>query len=583
MRALKGARALAALMLLFLVAVEAASAATAALRLGLLAVKEAGNGFQGVVIHADLALGPGNGSVVLLPEGMVDESTVASTRLGFMLSTALAGKDYRTMGLRLSFETNTPVGGPSASGFIAASVLLLSLGLAPDTARDTMTGMVSPSGLVLSVAGVSAKVEAAEKAGYRTVLVPAIEDSKALSKIAAGVSIKPVCSILDAAEELAGTNLTLATSPLVKPPVPRVFERDTLRFINYSEKLVPFLDNVTRSRVKRLISEAKSLLHQSPYSAASLAFTALLRAANYTANTKGFQGLEEALGITLRDALREAEEAVSKANYTLGNGLCDSWRFAAAAAAAYRLYLAKHVSNEDTGFARALALLRALSARTWAEAASELHGPLVPCSFIAEASNMTLDYARASLSYLTSVINRKTIRIFVSLIDNRTMSDWLRDAERAQRAGNYPLATGLSVYVISEIEFRLDTGNTPLNCLPRYWARLAAAAGPAFLVPSSYYHDYAARFEKEKPGGNGIAASDIVTAFSLETAALAWLLPGVFLHAAAQAGSHAAAATQQPIGLGAMPYTIIAAEALLLAAVGASAARIAALRRHEVK
>ncbi len=576
-------RALVSLVLLALLLAEPVSAASAALRLGLLAVKEEGNGFQGVVIHADLVLGPGNGTVRLLPEGMVDESTAASTMLGFMLSTALAGKDYRTMGLRLSFETNTPVGGPSASGFIAASILLLSLGLAPNTSGDTMTGMLSPTGLVLSVAGVSAKVEAAEKAGYRKVLVPAIEDSKALSKIAPGLRVRPVCSIIDAAEELAGTNLTLTTSPPVRPPVPHVFIRDTMRFINYSEKLIPLLDNTTRSRVEHLISEAKRIVNQSPYSAASLAFTALLRAANYTANTRGFQGLEKALGVTLKEALKEAEEAIDGANYTVGNGLCDSWRFAATAAAAYRLYLARHVSSEDTGFAKALALLRALSARTWAEAANELHGPLVPCSFIADASAMTLSYARASLSYLTSVVNKRTIRIFVSLIDNRTMSDWLRDAEQAQQTGNYPLATGLAVYIISEIEFRLDTGNTPLNCLSHYWARLAAAAGPSFLVPSSYYHEYAARFEKTGPGKDRAATSDIVTAFSLETAALAWLLPGVFLHAVAQAGSRTAiAASSGATGLGGLPYAVIVAEGILLAAVGASAARLATLRRHEV-
>jgi uncharacterized protein len=567
-------RAVAVLLLAAVLFSTVSAAASASLRLGLLAVKETDNGFEGVVISAELSLGPGNGSVVVGPPGMVDESTVYSTRVGFMLAAALAGKSYDTMSLRLRFETSTPVGGPSASGFIASSLLLLALGLAPDTDNATMTGMVSPSGLVLAVAGVSAKARAAAAKGYRLIVVPGIEDSEALQRAAKGARVVAACSILDAAEALSGEKLPLPSTEPPAPPVPRVFSRDAKRFINYTEKLLPLLPNKTRARVDGLLERARQVLETDPYSAASFAFTALLNAANATIASKGFEFLEEKLNITMDKALAEAEKAIQSTTFGSGE-ICDTWRFAALSAASYRLYLAKHVSKQATPRSEALALLRAISAKTWAEAARELHGPRVPCSYLEEATNRTLEYAGVSLRYLISLLQKPEVKIMTSLADNRTMSDWLRDARDAARRGDYPLAMGLAVYVLSEIEYRMDVVNTMPGCIAGYWSRLAAIAGPAFMVPSSYYHGYAAR------QGNATKGPEAAARISLEAAALAWLIPGIFLHTVAQAGQHAAAAaTAQPPTLLQeewLPYAVLVLEASLLAVAGGAAA--AAARR----
>jgi uncharacterized protein len=362
-----------------------------------------------------------------------------------------------------------------------------------------------------------------------------------------------------------------------------VFGEDAEKFINYSKSLLPLLDNRTREKVEHLIDEAaKALRAGEKYSAASLAFTSLLRAANYTATVRGFNYLEEALGITLSEALTRAEKELAAVTYEAGDGMCYSWRFAALSAASYRLYLAEHVSDEAGAYWRVLALLRALSAETWAKAAGQLTGPIVPCSFLEDTVNLTYLYARTAFNYLMSLINKPYVRILTHMIDNRTMADWLRDAENAIKHGDYPLAMGLTVYVLSEIEFRMDKGgavtsNTMLSCLVRHFETLYSIAGNAFAVPAVYYHNYAGRFIKE---ANQSEASEI-TAFSMESYALTWLLPGLFLHVVSQDPSTVGEAYAPLATPWFEPYIVVAAEALLLAATGAAAARTVS-RRHEI-
>jgi len=562
-----GLRAAAILLLVLMVPQPAAAAVS--LKLGLLAVKEEKNGLQGVVIDTVVELAPGSGRVVVQPAGMVDESTLYSTRLGFMLSTALAGKSYRHYDLHVRFETNTPVGGPSASGFLASTILLLSMGYSPDTNTTTMTGMVSPAGLVLSVAGVPEKARAAVERGYRVIVLPRNE----AAALPQGLPARTVaaCSIMDAAEALANVSMPQAAS-LPRVPVPDVFRRDAQRFINYTERLLPLLDNKTRHAVAGLVREARQALRDNAYTAASLAFTALLRAANYTASKYGFGRVEKELGVTLGGALREARQALREAGYRAGQGLCYTWRFAALSAAAYRLYLAEHVSSEAGPFWKTLALLRALSARTWARAAEEIRGPLAPCSYLAATVNTTLSYAETSLRYFTSILNMPLIRVLTHLADNRTMSEWLRDARAAYSSGNYPLALGLTVYVLSEIEYRMDAPNTAVSCLAGYFPRLYAVAGDAFAVPALYYHSYAEHFIANTTGGRG----DVISGFRLESAALAWMLPAVFLHSiAAGPGGEAAEAYRlaAPLYSPMLPYALLAGEAFLLAVAGVAAAR----------
>jgi len=571
-------RILAVLVLLLLAAAEAAYASPVKVELGLLAVKPRGADYEGIVVDAVVELAPGSGRLRIEPAELVDESTRYSTLLGFMLAAALAGKSHSLYDLSVYFDTDTRVGGPSASGFLAATVLLLSMGYAPDYREATMTGMVSPSGLVLSVAGVEAKILAAAEHGYRAVLVPALEAVHLANSSVNGVRVVPVCSIVDAAGYLSNTSLLPAYAAPMNVPVPRVFARDAERFINYTLVLAPLLDDTTRGRVVKLTDEARQMLHRDAYSAASLAFTALLQAANRTIARHGFAVLEEKLNLTLKEALRQAAHTISSSSYEAGGGLCYAWRFAALSAASYRLYLAERVSDQATPYLRALALLRALSARTWAEASRELRGPLVPCEYLEGATRATLDYAETAASYFVSILDTPLVRVFTHLVDNRTIREWLADARRAYQDGDYTLAMGLTVYVLSEIEFRMDAPNINTSCITRYVERLAGTAGTAFAVPALYYHRYAGVFRVNTTG----SPAEALNIIRLEAAALAWLLPGVFLHAATIAdggGGAAAENTALPTGL---PYAMMAVEAILLAAIGLAAGR-AAWRRDEVK
>ena len=87
--------------------------------------------------------------------------------------TLLSGMGYRTQDydLHINFPGGTPVDGPSA-GVAMAVVAASALTGRPVDGHVAVTGEVSVRGLVKPVGGVPGKVEAAERAGLTTVLIP---------------------------------------------------------------------------------------------------------------------------------------------------------------------------------------------------------------------------------------------------------------------------------------------------------------------------------------------------------------------------------------------------------------------------
>ena len=88
--------------------------------------------------------------------------------------TLLHAMGYRTQDydLHINFPGGTPVDGPSA-GVAMAVVMASALTGRPVDGHVAVTGEVSVRGLVKPVGGVPGKVEAAERAGLTTVLIPA--------------------------------------------------------------------------------------------------------------------------------------------------------------------------------------------------------------------------------------------------------------------------------------------------------------------------------------------------------------------------------------------------------------------------
>lgn len=79
--------------------------------------------------------------------------------------------DPRDFDIHVNFPGGTPIDGPSAGITIATAIASVLLDIPADN-KVAMTGEISIRGIVKPVGGVSAKVEAARRAGVRKVLIP---------------------------------------------------------------------------------------------------------------------------------------------------------------------------------------------------------------------------------------------------------------------------------------------------------------------------------------------------------------------------------------------------------------------------
>ena len=96
--------------------------------------------------------------------------------------------------IHINVPGGTPMDGPSAGISIACALYSAVTGRKPD-AYTAMTGELSISGEVMPVGGVKAKLEAACKAGARTVIIPK-ENAREAAGLS-GMTIIPVSSILE--------------------------------------------------------------------------------------------------------------------------------------------------------------------------------------------------------------------------------------------------------------------------------------------------------------------------------------------------------------------------------------------------
>ncbi len=566
-------RWLAALVLLLAIFSNVAVGAVYSARLGLLAV-EPGD-MEGLVIYARVELGPGSGGLVVEPGGLVDELLYVSTLIGFRVAALLSGVPPDWFNASVVIETSQQVGGPSASGFISATFYDFLHGFTPRGDEVTMTGMVSLTGLVLNVAGVEQKLHAAASRGFQVILVPAAE-----AKPVEGVEVLPVCDVADAASLVAGVEAPAVPGAPVpvgaELPAAGRFREAALRFMGYAARLLPLLPGREAESLNSTLEAARMLLEESPYAAASLAFSTLYDAARLVSTLHNFTAVEQALGITLEDAMSEARAAVDDARAAvLGDGgSCDLWRLAALAAAAYRLHMAEVAAGSD----EPLALLRALSATLWARTVEGLRGPLVSCASAEAAARFMVDYAETGLQYLRLLAQSRLI----PAVANTTLGDWVRDARSALEAGDWVTALGLSVYVVSQVESVL-AHSTTTSCVLEHSRRLLSLAGGYALFPAAHFIDYAEAYLRANL--TSVAPPDAMVAFMGATAS-SWSLVVLAAEAYSKPAPAAAASAppaSPPVGGGAgLPaeagYAIAIAAASLAALASAAAARAAARR-----
>ncbi len=508
-----------------------ANAYTYTAHIGLLAVTD----HSGEVIPADVTVSRGSGGgLVLQPKQYIHPSVLYSTRVGYVLASLLNHLSPSNVYTRVFIHTNTEVQGPSASGFLASTIYLGIRGIYPRN-DTTMTGMISLTGFILPVAGIKYKVEAAARAGYHRVILPYGENVSNKTIGGAPIIVLHACSVEQAVMDLASAPLKIALYNVsyVNSSI-RTIIHDYINisiFANYTKTFLKSLRLLLREYngedknvyVKLAELAQRALSNGDSYSAASIAFYSLVNIAERVASIKGFSYVEEKMGISLNKEIELATKELRAASKTVLNGSrCDAWRVEALAAASARLYLAKHAASSTSGD-KVLALLRAISARSWIELANSVRGPQVPCTLLKETIKNYVDYASLSYQYINSVLPFLARQLLMP--DNRSVTAWLRDAHNALENNDYLLALGLAENTLASFEDVLvDYAGLPLSCVANHVYFLLKESSIEYPLPTLLYIDYALTY--------AIKVSKIIKkqnfASILGSDAATWALFGLF-------------------------------------------------------
>ena len=138
------------------------------------------------------------------------KSTAKSSLENVMTLLSSMGYPTEEYDLHINFPGGTPVDGPSA-GVAMAVVAASALTGRPVDGHVAVTGEVSVLGAVKPVGGVPGKVEAAERAGLTTVLIP--EDNRLERFEHTTIEVKPIRTLKEALERM----LLPAAAPSAKP------------------------------------------------------------------------------------------------------------------------------------------------------------------------------------------------------------------------------------------------------------------------------------------------------------------------------------------------------------------------------
>ena len=503
-------------------------------QLGLLAVEEGG---KGSVINATLILKRGNGNILAEPRFLVNESVVISARVGFYIASLLARKNPYNYDVELYIDTEETVSGASASGFISAAILLLLEGYKVDN-KTTMSGMISSLGFLLPVAGIREKIRAAERDGYKRVILPSVLKNTTIGYENSTIEIEYACSVSEASEVITWNNtigvnnLDILSSYLdsyyreISADELKPFKNITLVFLSILDTIKYNLtDTELRSRINELTRQARDILEEDPYSAASLAFVALYTA-SIDISRKNFSQLESLIGLSLNESLEVGRKAVEQArNHIAASGRCSLPAYFALAAAEARLYLAENAAHVDDNKTKALALLRAISASTWAETAiyvSKTTTTVVDCEKVKAITEFIVNYSELVYNYLKSLQYGREIEI--PMPDERKIGEWLEDSKLYLSEGNYERALGIALYIIDTIEGALVVGSgISEECILKYMLEIVetvdekAGLSLPFILISRYTIREGKFLEK--------TLEDDYQVEFLGVSALTWLLP----------------------------------------------------------
>ena len=153
--------------------------------------------FSGVVLPVEAMVTPAQGrsGQVIATGGLSDMAKESVTNISAVVK-KLTGKDIKDFDLHVQFPGTHNVDGDSASITMATAIISAFEGV-PIEQNLAMTGSLSVRGEVLPIGGVTAKIEAAAKAGIETVIIPRanLQDVLIDEKYESMVKIHPVDSL----------------------------------------------------------------------------------------------------------------------------------------------------------------------------------------------------------------------------------------------------------------------------------------------------------------------------------------------------------------------------------------------------
>lgn len=384
----------------------------------------------------------GSGHIFLDTFPLTQVDMQGSARLAARVAAHLTGKDLSRHDLFFVIRSNSvQIGGPSAGATLAVGAIAALNGwkVRPDV---LMTGTIMPDGSVGPVGGIPEKAGAAARAGMRTFLFPAGEETAPLSAegnrpvdVAAycraelKIECRPVNDVIEAVENMTD-------HAFVRPPI-----ADDVTGEDFRARLGPLSGELLTAARER-VGEAATEVGQVPPGGARTALEDRLRnaqetlaraesaAANgtyYTASSLSFQASIAGRDtrdrarltrgdVTMDGILDEAEAVVERARIDVGRAdVSDTSAFEFVGAAQVRLVDAEErmgrarlVASADAseGIAEAsFAAERAETARWWLLLGEDLEpGEPVDADGLEEAARDTITTSLEVVAYVAAVL-----------------------------------------------------------------------------------------------------------------------------------------------------------------------------------
>lgn len=412
------------------------------------------SGDGGSVINVTMKIiYPGSGKIVVTSssgESFVSELTRYSMIMAFSTASLLAGYYWGSFDVVITLKTRERVAGPS--GGFAVSLLAFSLlteGRNLGISGYTITGSISPEGMSSRVGGVDVKCRVSQERGLKLMLpLSNVEDlqqsCRARSPVAGLIEARSV--ILGLPEPEVSYNLSLPQRFY------EVMREEAQRLLADVVSL-----GVRTAEVNSLINRARENLNASPYSAASLAFSAYVEAlrvkhAERLPQRGYFEQTIDALDKRAKELRGALDGAPRDGSIYYAEFLATAYtRLADAEArlASARALHSRGAAASEVAGQLALAEARLRTVEVWRQAAMALRNerPLVSAKDLELASRifgsyveLATDYAVSYLDYVVKNYRPANEQAIVTSID--IIKDLVRKGREQRQAGNHLASIG---------------------------------------------------------------------------------------------------------------------------------------------